>query len=154
MFTGYWAMRNDMAQHLVKAPMKVQAVHASQEDLHAVTIGSLRVLVCEEAGEWFAQGVEIDYAATGASPEEVKTRFERGLAATVHLHLRSFGSVERLLKFAPESVWQKLKSSDAYDFSMVTVHNLANDLGKDAAKLPFDRLVYLPQDNTHRAAYA
>lgn len=132
--------------------MNAKAVHASRNDRHAVVLGAVRVLLCEEHGEWFAQGIDIDYAATGASPEEAKSRFERGLAATVHLHLRLYGSVERLLKFAPTSVWQQLKPSDAYDFSIVTEHNLANDLGQDAAKLPFDKVIYLPHDGTLRAA--
>jgi hypothetical protein len=132
--------------------MNAQAVHASQEDRHAVALGSVRVLLREEAGEWFAQGVEIDYAATGTTPEEAKDRFERGLAATVHLHLSRFGSVERLLKFAPEAVWQRLKARGAYAFSMVTVHDLAADLGRDAVKLPFERLVYLAPNDNRKAA--
>lgn len=132
--------------------MNAQAAHASLDDRHAVTLGSVRVLLCEEAGEWFAQGIELDYAATGDTPEEVKQRFEQGLAATVHLHLRRFGSVERLLKFAPETVWQRLKARDAYAFSMVTVHDLAADLGGDAAKIPFERLVYLVPADHRKAA--
>jgi hypothetical protein len=127
--------------------MIAKAIHATVDDLHAVAIGALRVLLCEDRGEWFAQGVEIDYAATGASPEEAKDRFARGLAATVALHLRRFGSVERLLRFAPESVWKRLPDQ-ALDLHLVTVHDLAADLGTSAAALPFERIVYLPAAQT------
>jgi len=37
-------------------------------------------------------------------------------------------------------------------FSMVTMHDLSGDLGGDAAKLPFGRLVYLGPDYTRQAA--
>lgn len=125
--------------------MNAKAVHVSVDDIHAVSIGALRVLLCVQDGEWFAQGVDIDYAATGTSQDEVKDRFVRGLAATVKLHLSCYGSVERLLRFAPESVWKQLKGHAALNLDLVTVHDLADDLGANAGKLPFERVVYLPQ---------
>lgn len=69
----------------------------------------------EQDGEWFAQGVDIDYAATGRTLDEVQRNFEEGLAATVGLHLRRFGTINRLLKTAPTEVWQALSEARAYD---------------------------------------
>jgi hypothetical protein len=127
--------------------MNAKAVHINHDEQHAVLIGALRVLLCEDDGEWFAQGIEIDYAATGGSQDEVKQRFQRGLAATVHLHLSRFGSVDRLMKHAPESVWKALKTREAYDFSMASFHDLTIDLGPDAERIPYGRLAYiLPPD--------
>ena len=133
--------------------MNAEAVHCDNEDRHVVEIGNLRVLVTEKEGEWFAQGIEIDYAASGWSMEELQQRFERGLSATVDLHLRRFDSIERLLKFAPESIWRQLKAPQAFDFSMVTLHDLST-LGSGMQRLPFDRIAYLPEMRAHHALAA
>jgi hypothetical protein len=133
--------------------MNGEAVHGHNEDRHVVEIGNLRVLVTEQNGEWFAQGVEIDYAASGWSLEEAQLRFERGLSATVDLHLRQFDSIERLLKFAPESVWCQLKAPQTFDFSLMTIHDLSG-LGNSMRRLPFDRIAYLPKTRTRHAAAA
>ncbi|MBK1716891.1 hypothetical protein [Thiocystis violacea] len=133
--------------------MDAEAVHGYDEDRHVVEIGNLRVLVTEQAGEWFAQGIEIDYAASGWSLEEAQRHFERGLSATVDLHLRQFDSIERLLKFAPESVWSQLKAPQAFDFSLMTVHDLST-LGSGMQRLPFDRIAYLPEPRVHQALTA
>lgn len=123
--------------------MNAQAVHACDcSDRHVVHLGRLRVLICEEDGEWFAQGVELDYAASGGSLDEVQRRFQKGLAATVHLHLSRFQSIERLLKYPPKDVWQRLKPSAAYALDMLTVHDMAEDTG-ELRELPFDQIVYL-----------
>jgi len=40
--------------------MNAKAVHARADaDLHVVGVGALRVLLCEQRGEWFAQGIEV-----------------------------------------------------------------------------------------------
>lgn len=81
---------------------KTAAVHAQHENEHLVAFGSLRVLVKETNSHWFAQGIEVDYAAAGDSLEDVKDRFEKGLTATIHLHLERYGTIEKLLRFAPK----------------------------------------------------
>lgn len=134
--------------------MNAKALHGYDDDAcHVVEIGNLRVLMTEKAGEWFAQGIEIDYAASGWSLEEAQRHFERGLSATVELHLRQFDSIERLLKFAPERVWSQLKAPQAFDFSMVTLHDLST-LGSGMQRLPFDRIAYLPETRAHHALAA
>jgi hypothetical protein len=134
--------------------MNAQAVHARTDvDHHVVGIGELRVLICQEDGEWFAQGVEIDYAASGASLADVQRRFEKGLAATVHLHLTRFHSIERLLRFAPAAVWQRLQARAAFAFSIVTVHDLA-DPDRALTDLPFGQIVYLQENRSHHATPA
>ena len=46
-------------------PCKAKAVHARADaDLHVVGIGELRVLLCEQRGEWFAQGIEVAVVAS------------------------------------------------------------------------------------------
>lgn len=92
---------------------KVQPVAAQTSVLHAknddgdalVGIGNLRVLITIEDGLWFAQGLEIDYAAQGNSLDDVRSRFENGLMATVNEHLRIYGKLDNLLHPAPPEMW-------------------------------------------------
>ena len=73
-----------------------------------VGIGNLRVMVFNDDGSWFAQGLEIDYFSQGDSLEDVKARFEGGLCATFSEHLKTHGTIEGVLKVAPQEVWQEL----------------------------------------------
>jgi hypothetical protein len=78
-----------------------EAIHVSSGKQHLVGLGSIRVLICPDGDCWFAQGVEIDYAAQGASIEDVKKRFEVGLRATIEENLKIYDSIDGLLAFAP-----------------------------------------------------
>ncbi|MES9948731.1 MAG: hypothetical protein ABW118_07215 [Candidatus Thiodiazotropha sp.] len=117
---------------------KVKIVHAKKECNHAVAVGSLRVIIQKNHDGWFAQGVEIDFAACGETLDDAQTRFEKGLVATVHRHLERFDSVERLLKFAPNEVVEKLSKGNEYSFDMITIHDLS-----DTLRLPFQKIAYL-----------
>lgn len=120
---------------------QAKAIHLrDEENRHAVMLGHIRVLVRERHGEWFAQGIEVDYAASGESMEDVQSRFERGLAATVHVHLRRFSSLDRLLKFAPRAEVEKL-DADEYQLNLVSIH----DIGPDMNHFPFGRIAYLEE---------
>jgi len=99
----------------LKAPKDhAVAFHGNTAEGQVVGIGNLRVLLTQDDDAWFAQGLEIDYAAQGSSIEDVQHRFETGLEATIREHLKVFGGLSRLLKVAPPEVWQDL-------FSDVTV---------------------------------
>src|ERR1700692_1920059 len=74
---------------------------ASDTSIDVVGFGNLRVFIIKDDGMWFAQCVDINYAAQGASEPEVKANFERGLRSTVEEHLRRFGSIENLLARTP-----------------------------------------------------
>ncbi len=82
------------------------AFHGKAKDgTNIVGIGNLRVVIIEDEGTWFAQGLEIDYAVQAKSLATVKKAFEDGLAATIHENLRIHGTIEALLKPAPPEVW-------------------------------------------------
>jgi hypothetical protein len=107
--------------------------------ISVVGIGNLRVVIIKDDDLWFAQGLEIDYAAQGQTIEDVKKHFEGGLAATVHEHLRVFGDIGKLLKVAPAEVWNEFLmgtfvESKHYSFDQVTVHKLKREL---QSSLPF-----------------
>lgn len=62
--------------------------HLASGDQHAVA-AELHVLVMRSPdGGFFAQGLEIDYTATGATEEEARNRFAHGFTATIHSYLR------------------------------------------------------------------
>ncbi|MCI0562114.1 MAG: hypothetical protein MN733_26810 [Nitrososphaera sp.] len=112
------------------------ALHAQDDDRHTVFLGNLSVLVSHEGDEWFAQGVEVDYGAAGDSLEDVQRRFESGLEATIHAHIDRFGTIERLLKFAPESEYRELTEAEPYQFALITFHQVP-------APFPFKGITYL-----------
>lgn len=82
-----------------------EALHAQNGDNHIVAVDKLRVLLLKDNGGWFAQGLEIDYAASGSNIDETKTNFETGFCKTVHEHLILHGTIDNLLKVAPQEAW-------------------------------------------------
>ena len=71
-----------------------------------IGLDSIKVLLMNDDGSWFAQGLEIDYAAEGTTELDVKKRFEFGLVRTLHAHLETKGTIDGLLKVAPKEIWE------------------------------------------------
>ena len=71
------------------------------------TVGFLRVLLLNDDGSWFAQGLEIGYAAQGKSLADVTARFEEGLFETNQAHLQQHGDFADLVEPAPALVWRR-----------------------------------------------
>lgn len=80
--------------------------HSLMQEITA-RVHSLNVLLSPDGAHWYAQGLEIDYAAAGDSEEDARARFEAGLAATVKAHLEAFGSTERMRRVAPQADWNE-----------------------------------------------
>lgn len=103
---------------------KAEAVHLTDGDTHIVGIGDLRVIICKDGNGWFAQGLEIDYAAGGKTIAEVKKNFADGLEGTINLHLQMKGDIEHLLKPAPPEVWKELhRTGRRFRYSQVSFHD-------------------------------
>ena len=137
------------------APLKgTRAIHASSVDgeHHAVGIWNLHVMLIQEANDlWVAQGIQIDYVVQGATPEEAKTNFEKGLSETIDLNLRVYGHIKGLLVSAPDEVLQEAATNKVaialYD--QITSH----ELGANAEKaLPFDGVSFLIARDMQEAA--
>lgn len=81
--------------------------HVHDGDRHAVA-ASLRVLISPaDAGGFVAQGLDIDYVATGETVEEVKQRFAEGLIRTIESLIRRKRSLSALFKSkTPQEAWQ------------------------------------------------
>lgn len=127
-------------------PSGAMAIHDFQGTDHIVGIGNLRVIMCKDNGLWFAQGLEIDYAANGKSLAEVKRNFEHGLAATIRLHLQSFDSIDKLLVPAPADTWKELTEiKTSFRFSQVSVHEFEDD-AEELLHLPYTGISYLERE--------
>lgn len=106
---------------------RATAVHASAAtkdgSAHLVHIRNLQVVLTVRDGCWFAQGLEIDYAAEGDSLDSVKRTFEEGLALTINANLRRFGHIHHLLKRqAPPEAWKMAKGKIRGRYSQVSAH--------------------------------
>ena len=106
------------------AAIPAVALHAKAKhgDGHIVGLLGLRVVLIEEDGAWFAQGIDIDYLAQGDDIEDAKKQFEVGLTATVELHLKKFRGIQRLLRVAPVEVQRELDTKIGMCYSQVTSH--------------------------------
>lgn len=117
------------------------AVHAADSDgvHHVVGIGNIRVVIVPDGKFYFAQGLEIDYAAQGATVEEVKSNFEVGLTETIEQHLRIYGNIKKILTVAPVDVWHDVLFSGkpaVYKYSQFTGHEIHE-------ALPYEGIMYL-----------
>ncbi|MGH8469978.1 MAG: hypothetical protein ACREVY_13645 [Gammaproteobacteria bacterium] len=105
--------------------MQASVTHIQQQDNHAVFVAALRVLIQPDTqGLWFAQGIEIDFAASGTSLDDVKRRFVNGLRETIHGHLEKFGKIDKLLRFAPEEAWKPLLEAKDVKLTLATLHTI------------------------------
>lgn len=104
------------------------ALHGSDNHgSHVVGMWELHVVIVPDGDCWFAQGLEIDYAAEGDSLEDAKEKFQSGLAATVHEHLKVNGRIDGLLRVAPQEAWDLAFAASAkpHEFSQVSTHQIA-----------------------------
>jgi len=62
--------------------------HVEEGRLHAVAACLHVLVVPSEDGGYYAQGIEIDYGASGATVEEAKKHFERGFVETLRAYVR------------------------------------------------------------------
>jgi hypothetical protein len=121
-----------------------QAVQLEHEDKehHAVMIWNLSVLVVPDEQFWFAQGIEINYGAQGATAEEAKENFQSGLLATIHQHLKVHGHINNILKFAPDEILQEAAQnrSSITNLGQVSFHEILD--AKTQQKVPFTGIDY------------
>lgn len=119
--------------------------HVSGGSRHAVA-ANLRVLILpDEEGQGFvAQGLDIDYFATGSTADEVRENFATGLLRTVEAYLRRGRPLSGLMtkSKAPREAWDAWFESDGKDeLTCVAVVDLADRLPPGTPRL-FDRLQF------------
>ena len=124
------------------------AMHAVADDCHIVGIGNLRVVIVQDESFWFAQGLEIDYAAQGKSLEDVKKSFEDGLCCSIHEHLTVYGTIENFLKPAPAQIWKELlydQVADVKRYTQLSWHEDVSEKPMPNLPFPFQGIKYLQQ---------
>jgi hypothetical protein len=93
---------------------QMKASFSSNDKLHSASVKALRVMLLpEDGGHWFAQGLEIDYAACGASEKEATENFVKGLACTVCEHVAMYGNLSKVLVPAPKEAWEEYFNTPA-----------------------------------------
>lgn len=127
-----------------KQNVGAEALHVSDGQVHAVGLRHLKVLLSQEGGHWFAQGLEIDYAASGATEDDVKKRFEDGLAATIRAHLQLRGNILELLKIAPQPEWARFFEAAANKGAQQLFSTVQFcPVNKEIEEMPFDALAFV-----------
>lgn len=125
--------------------------HVNDGDLHAVA-AALRVLITPaDAGGFVAQGLEIDYVATGETVVEAQDHFARGLCLTIESLIRRNRPLSALFKNrTPPEAWQAFMDSETKDMlTCATVVDLRPKLPKNSS-FPFDVLAYCtPAEHVH-----
>ena len=111
---------------------------------HVVGMWELHVVIVPDGNHWFAQGLEIDYGTAGESLEAAKEKFQSGLAATVHEHLKVYGCIDGLLRVAPQEAWDLAFAASAkpHEFSQVSTHQIAE---QSESALPFRGIQFIQQ---------
>lgn len=149
-----------------KKDQSAAAVHVQAGNKHIVSVKSLHVMLIPDGNYWFAQGLEIDYAATGNTVESAKENFSAGLAKTIVEHLVMHGGIEQLLKVAHQDVWTEYFQTltgptDVVHASLTQIQ--ATEVKKQSSKsaalkrkpfLPFDDILFVKsaKDSDQREA--
>jgi len=113
-----------------KRSSPARAIHSTDGTTHVVGIGNIKVTICQDGDAWFAQGLEVDFAASGHSLEEVKQNFETGLQGTIDLHIKAYGNIKNLLKVAPPEAWVELHTGEDWKRFQYTQVSFHDDLSK------------------------
>jgi hypothetical protein len=109
-----------------KKPVAVQVCNEGG-DIHGVALQHIRVIIVPDGDAWFAQGVDIDYAAQGESIDAAKNNFENGLRATIDQHLNVYGTIRGILEPAAPEILGNLviESSAQFErYSQVSAHEI------------------------------
>lgn len=134
-------------------PTAMMAAYVSngQQGVHAASVKALRVMLLpEENGAWFAQGLEIDYFACGASIDEAKKNFAEGLARTVCDHLVIHGNLNKVLVPASKEEWgvylntppEQIKKQELSFVAAVKVFEKAKEPAEKAKAFPFEGIQF------------
>lgn len=139
-----------------------ETLHISDGKHHVVAVKALQVLLSNDGDGWFAQGLQIDYAACGSTIDEAKKNFEEGLAQTIVEHVRMYGEIDRLLKVAPQEAWEEYLQAPAEAIragysAIEAFSSVARRIGHEAAVkakdwLPFDAIHFLSRQKESATA--
>lgn len=77
--------------------------HSDGKGRFEVTV-KLRVWIYQESKRWIAQGIDLDYVASGATRNEAQRKFSNGLMKTICLYVVETGSLDAFARPAPDTI--------------------------------------------------
>ena len=125
-------------------------VHLNDGERHTVA-AQLRVLICPAEVGFVAQGLEIDYCATGATIEQVQERFADGLLRTAVAMVKRGRSLAGLMKTqTPLEAWEEyVKAESKHTLACAEVFEYRGEL---PAGMPFRSLAFCKSSEAHALA--
>lgn len=136
-----------------KSGHKTHAFTKADGDKLTFGVKSLHVMLLPDGDGWFAQGLEIDYAACGSTMEEAKKHFAHGLVLTFSEHLTMYGDIAKALVVAPQEAWEEYYKTptdqiEKDSLSFVATVELFEEAGitepeKTAEVFPFAGIQYI-----------
>lgn len=130
---SFWTSDDDACQGA--------ALHAKDGNNHTILMKSIRVLIVQDGEEtWYAQSIDIDYAACGSSLENVQHNFAHGLKGTLKANLKRYGHVDRVMQTPPMSDWKYLLSENfqAFEHSNVSSHKINDSAEELVEEITFE----------------
>lgn len=82
------------------------ATHIDTGTDHIIKLENIKVLIVPDGPFWYAQGIEIDCAAQGATIEEAKKNFEKMLDRAILRAVATHRTIEPLLHPVPSEIFQ------------------------------------------------
>jgi|CXWL01.1.fsa_nt_gi hypothetical protein len=128
---------------------KTEALHLKTGNKHVVGVKALHVMLIPDGNYWFAQGLEIDYAAYAASLEDAKENFSNGLALTVAEHLTMYGDIKKLLHVASQDVWDEYYAATGETIKASLTQIQATEVTKKLPKVESSLASVLPFGEIH-----
>lgn len=124
---------------------ETEFAHINEGKDNLVIFQAVKVLLYEENGAWFAQGLEVDHFAQGKTEDEAKLNFGKSLGWTIEEHLRTYKHLNNLLKLAPQEAWNDYFSSQHTKSQKYSCYRTMQITGDTQALFPqeMNRLKYL-----------
>ena len=117
------------------------AVYVRHGATHLIK-GRVHVLILNDDGSWFAQGLELDYSAEGTGLEDVQSRFEKGLASTIRGYLKRDGNITAFFEKPASLEYWKLYEAGSSKWRLIFKRKIeiASQESPSAEKLPVAQL--------------
>lgn len=121
-----------------------RALAGDENPQQLIAVDGLRVIIVPDGDQWFAQGIDIDFAASGSTIEDVQNRFVQGLCSTLHANMvRNKESMRAFLHPAPNSVIEEVTSKlprSIHELKFVSVRLKNDDCFED---LPYKQASFI-----------
>jgi len=85
--------------------------HVGQDEFHAILLQAHKVIVFNDDGGFFAQGLEFDHFAQGNSEEDAIKNYTDSFEWNVQKHLEMYGDLSNWTVPAPKEVWSEFEKA-------------------------------------------